>query len=341
MKSQRSTSLLSDNFWENKRRGRSDENRGICSGARVESSNLIGQLNCHDNPKNLFDNQQVFKVNHNSCKQPTLKKNKTMLLQIALVYAFAVFVNANDGNRGRYLRLDPIDSRFMITQDDQERPNGARSDCCPVIEGVKGVPVCQHFIERDDATPALYSANNKCPYLAPANLYRNTSKCTSYIHWRERRAPFSCDGGRRFVPACRYHGIKDRVESLPRRSVVQPAENGHDLFIKNNIRKFRKNAPHHCAKSIKSSDGCTSFPLKFGGCLPKLTGTITHSPIALLLDQFRCKEGLSKLIVEQQAGCFQPILLDTRAQCENGRDFQAVCLYSVPKPQSYNNGNCD
>lgn len=259
-----------------------------------------------------------------------------MLLQIAFLYAFVTFVSAKDGQRGRYLRLDPIDSRFMLTLDDQDHPHGIRTNCCPVIEGVRGVPVCQHFIERDDGTPALYDANNKCPYLAPANLYTNTSKCTSYIHWREQRAPFSCDGGRRFVPACRYHGIKDRVESLPCRSVVQPAENGHDLFIKENIRGFRKNAPQHCAKSIRSPDGCTSFPLILGGCLSKLTGTITHSPIALLLDQFRCKEGLSKLIVDQHAGCFQSVLLDTRAQCKNARDFQAVCLYSVPKPQSYN-----
>lgn len=261
-----------------------------------------------------------------------------MLLQIALI--FAILVSANDDSKGRYLRLDPVDSRFMLTQDDQERPNGAKFDCCPVIEGIKGVPVCQHFIERDDATPALYSANNDCPYLAPANLYRNHSKCTSYIHWREERAPFSCSGGRRYVPACRYHGLEDRVESFPRHSIVQPTENGHDLLIKNNIQRFKRNAPKRCEKSIHSSDGCTRFPLKFGGCLPKLTGTIKNSPIALLLDQFRCKKGLSKLIVKQQAGCFQSVLLDTREQCENGRDFQAVCLYSVPKPQSYNNDDC-
>lgn len=262
-----------------------------------------------------------------------------MLVQAAFACAFAILVGANNDHHGRYLRLDPADARLMLTLEDREHPSGAHANSCPVIEDIRGVPVCQHFIERDNGTPALYAANNECPYLAPANLYRNASKCTSYAHWIHQKAPFSCDGGKHYIPACRYHGIKDTIDSFPRHSIIQPAENGRDLLIKNNIQRFRRNAPQRCKKSIESQDGSTRFPLKFGGCLPKLTGTITDSPIALLLDQFRCRDGLSKLVVKQQAGCFQPILLDTRAQCKNGHDFQAVCLYAVPKPQSYNNSS--
>ena len=258
-----------------------------------------------------------------------------MLMLLSIALNLALSLDNSCFVPGNYLRLDPRNASNALTLLDIDRRR-LPSKLCPVIEGIEGTPVCRRLVSGPSgATPALYDLNNQCPYIAPVNFGRSKSACVAYYELSpssEDTWEWSCGRGER--PACRYCNVSDRIESLGRRTVVQPIRGTRDLLIK---RARRFSSDYRCPSSIKSDkDPGVRFKLILGGCLPKETLRVNDRPVASWLNQFRCASNYSKLVVRQLAGCFQAHLPNTRENCPNNSDYQAVCLYAVPKPYSYN-----
>jgi hypothetical protein len=246
-------------------------------------------------------------------------------------------------NLGEFFRLETVGGELTEYQlvDAVQNPLCA-PDCCPIIAGQVGVPVCHaNPIVKLIPSDIVIAHNNYCPNISPANvLSRDQSvfRCVSYYHF-PGSVPFNCASG--FTAVCRYCALQDYTPELSRNLFYIPNSIAGTLLA-SAVAPFRCGAPKCPAFTVVPGSNPTKYArLSAAYCVSSGDDvTAVTTPYADIWQNFACHTGLSQGVINQKWGCYIQNNLTASfpgstpgSWCDG--DYVPYCFYDVSKPYSY------